>query len=356
MGHRIVPFILLTALVVSSLASPCAQNPPSAAQTHNTQGKALADKGDFTGAIAEYREALRADPTYAPAHYNLGVALEKTGNAPAALEEYRQASQLDPRTLTFSSAYQRLRIELSTSPSPASTSPSLGEVARGLKTQRAQASSKQARVFTNDDISAGTPEEAAKGNSGKADQGESLDKAGSAKANNPEVKLSPTTIPPGITYITASEQSLHDAAERVKRVLDPGYTGNEHIFKDWVICGPFIWPALAGQGELGWRDAVDLLTRLNLNGRNKLLQGKALTNDNELSSLEWDLRRLLDREGGFILRALDQEELQVYWGIVGWNIQEPIFILQTQSHKYVMEFRQGSAVYVDDLEGLYPMR
>ena len=52
---------------------------PESAEMHNILGSALADKGEFDRAIAEFREALRLEPDSASAHGNLGLALASLG-------------------------------------------------------------------------------------------------------------------------------------------------------------------------------------------------------------------------------------------------------------------------------------
>ncbi len=45
------------------------------AETHYSLGNALAEKGQYDAAIAEYREAIRLQPNLSEAHFALGIAL-----------------------------------------------------------------------------------------------------------------------------------------------------------------------------------------------------------------------------------------------------------------------------------------
>lgn len=65
--------------------------------SHVKQGRALQEKGDFDGAIAEYRTALRLDPNQVVAHMNLGAGLATKGDWDGAIGEYRKALRLDPK-------------------------------------------------------------------------------------------------------------------------------------------------------------------------------------------------------------------------------------------------------------------
>lgn len=70
---------------------------PGDVAAHLILGRALDDKGDWDGAIAEYREALRLNPNYDTVHNNLGIALGHKGDTDGAIAEYREALRLNPK-------------------------------------------------------------------------------------------------------------------------------------------------------------------------------------------------------------------------------------------------------------------
>ncbi len=69
---------------------------PESAEMHDILGSALADKGEFDRAIAEFREALRLEPDSASAHENLGLALASHQEPEEAVVHLRRSVQLDP--------------------------------------------------------------------------------------------------------------------------------------------------------------------------------------------------------------------------------------------------------------------
>ena len=66
---------------------------------HFEQGFALQNIGELEGAIAEYRAALRLNPSHAKAHYNLRVVLQSKRDLEGAIAEYRAALRLNPNDL-----------------------------------------------------------------------------------------------------------------------------------------------------------------------------------------------------------------------------------------------------------------
>jgi protein O-GlcNAc transferase len=77
----------------SSHIFPSAQDE---ATTHFRQANTLYTQGDFAGASAYYREALRARSNYPEAYNNLGLALTMLGSLDAAAESYQNAIRLKP--------------------------------------------------------------------------------------------------------------------------------------------------------------------------------------------------------------------------------------------------------------------
>jgi tetratricopeptide (TPR) repeat protein len=68
-------------------------------------GRALAERGDYDKAIADFNEAIRLDPTLVIAYEGLAQAYEATGRYPAAIDAYRTTVAKDP---VRDSAYARL--------------------------------------------------------------------------------------------------------------------------------------------------------------------------------------------------------------------------------------------------------
>ncbi len=70
---------------------------PALAEGHINRGAALLRREDYAGAITAISAGLERQPVNpAQAYYNRGVAYEETGNVRAAYEDYRRAAELAP--------------------------------------------------------------------------------------------------------------------------------------------------------------------------------------------------------------------------------------------------------------------
>jgi len=92
---------------------------PNSGPVHNFLGILIFKRGDGPGAVAEFRISVQLQPKDATAHFNLAQALEKLGDRKAALEEYRTASTLAPDNAGFKQRYEELERASSVPPAPA---------------------------------------------------------------------------------------------------------------------------------------------------------------------------------------------------------------------------------------------
>lgn len=69
---------------------------PDYPEAHNNLGPVLATQGKLDEAMKHFVEAIRLRPGYADAHSNLGVALASQGKFDEAIAQYNEAVRLDP--------------------------------------------------------------------------------------------------------------------------------------------------------------------------------------------------------------------------------------------------------------------
>ncbi|HEY9908772.1 MAG TPA: tetratricopeptide repeat protein [Thermosynechococcaceae cyanobacterium] len=79
---------------------------------HNALGFAYFAQDQYDLAIRQYKEALKADPTYVTALNNLGHAYERKQLIAPGLEAYEQALAIDPKNETAKRRAESLRKRL----------------------------------------------------------------------------------------------------------------------------------------------------------------------------------------------------------------------------------------------------
>ena len=91
---------LLLAVLCASLFIGACSKPQEKAQRYIESGKQFAAKKDYTRAILQFRNAIRAVPKDPEAHYQLALTYLEMGNYPTAISELQLVNQkLDPKHL-----------------------------------------------------------------------------------------------------------------------------------------------------------------------------------------------------------------------------------------------------------------
>jgi tetratricopeptide (TPR) repeat protein len=82
-------------------------------QFFDERAKLRRNRNDYTGAVQDWKSAIRLAPKNAVFHANIAEAYMKLGNLPQALEYYQKAAQLDPGNQAYVRKYKTLKGESS---------------------------------------------------------------------------------------------------------------------------------------------------------------------------------------------------------------------------------------------------
>ena len=63
---------------------------------HMRNGNSKFERGDYSGAIADYTKAIQLTPGNDDAFYNRGISKRKLGDNKGAIEDYNKALELNP--------------------------------------------------------------------------------------------------------------------------------------------------------------------------------------------------------------------------------------------------------------------
>lgn len=150
------------------------------------------------------------------------------------------------------------------------------------------------------------------------------------------------------SYKKADKEIVKKAAKLLERVLDSEYKGDERIFGEVVACGPFIWKTLAKEDIFAKADGAKLPVIAPSGAK---MEGKVLRSEEAILALESYLRELFKKDGGFIVRKLTPEELTLYSVMIPFGMEEPIFILESKTHKILVDFSEDKVFYIEDFKG-----
>jgi hypothetical protein len=143
------------------------------------------------------------------------------------------------------------------------------------------------------------------------------------------------TIPKGIVYKYCDPKIV----EKAKFLITTNLTDSTKydLCDNILIIGPVLWKRFKN---------IDILNKIE--GGNTTfhvdkdeLSGK-MTQDNADTKKVWtELRKEINGEK-FIIRKLNEKELQYYWAVISFDIDEPLLVVETSSHKYILNILKDS--------------
>lgn len=153
-------------------------------------------------------------------------------------------------------------------------------------------------------------------------------------------------IPEGVRYRRASENVNDAALQNLNKWYRPDLARADisRLFLDSVlICGPFLWKELSHDeslakleyGRMSFHmpivDSVGKITQMNK------AEGKLFQSPEE----QWIFWRAFQKRTEFAdlkIRRLAPEELAAFWSMIPFDIEEPIFIVESPSNKTLVLF------------------
>ncbi|MBP5328537.1 MAG: hypothetical protein J6Y75_01400 [Spirochaetaceae bacterium] len=153
-------------------------------------------------------------------------------------------------------------------------------------------------------------------------------------------------IPEGITYIKASDEANEKA---VKHLTEIFYSDSDITLPKAIACGPFFWQELVAN-EIFTED-IGIPMELMIPNDNKIekLTGRIIRWEDNTKILQTVLRSIFQNSGTFIIRKLTPLEMQAYWMMIAYDIEEPIYTIESPGFNLVVDFNNdGEIFYIDN--------
>jgi len=162
-------------------------------------------------------------------------------------------------------------------------------------------------------------------------------------------------IPPGVTYIKASDEINAKALEKLEQVFSQTTIVMDDLLGAPVTCGPFLWARIKDMGPLANLKVLkaDIMIPLP-DGSYQKLEGAVLRTEEEKSAFCRTMEEYLGPGDRYKIRRPNAEELRIYWAMIPFDIEEPIFVAESDDHNLLMHFLKDSArvFWISDLQGI----
>ena len=140
------------------------------------------------------------------------------------------------------------------------------------------------------------------------------------------------TVPKGIVYHYAEKKVV----EKAKALIDENITkGKYSILQDHLIVGPQLWKRFGSIERL-----QNIVGDVTFHVDDQELKGK-MSQDKSDSKLIWDeFKKEVD--GNYTIRKANEDELRYYWSVISFDIDEPLLIVETKNHNYILNLLKSN--------------
>jgi cellobiose-specific phosphotransferase system component IIB len=157
-------------------------------------------------------------------------------------------------------------------------------------------------------------------------------------------KTEKVDVPKGVVYNYCEHELVEKAKSIVERELSEQAQNN--LTANILFVGPTIWTRFSKVEEL----AKIKGGKMSLIVDDKILQGK-LTQSLHDSQLIWKQVKKEVQGKEYKIRKASHDELKYYWSVISFDIDEPLLILDTQEHKYILDFspKDLKVLWIDEV-------
>src|SRR5882672_762310 len=159
-------------------------------------------------------------------------------------------------------------------------------------------------------------------------------------------------VPEGVVYKTAPE-SVNAAAKLALEKALASDSFPAEIFGDVTVCGPMLWKSLKPAADKVLLDAKPVMAMIT-DPEVIHAEAKRLLSVDERQSFWGAWRSKYPKLKTASIRKAHADELSFYWATIPFDIEEPFFVLDTGSERFVVQLanKQGKiSLFWIDLVG-----
>ncbi len=156
-------------------------------------------------------------------------------------------------------------------------------------------------------------------------------------------------VPPGVRYKEAPPEVNSTVRSALSELFAAPYKVRtpRAIFADrMVLCGPLLWAQIKTFPEMKGITAGQVEFRVPI-GREgepreaRLLEGKLFQTPEEVAALWSAVLKTIGPKEKFIIRRANPAEIKLYWAMVPYDLEEPIFVAQSTKHAFLVDLVPG---------------
>ncbi len=170
-------------------------------------------------------------------------------------------------------------------------------------------------------------------------------------------------IPDGVVYKEATAEVNEKAKALLLKTFSP--EGDDEnilsLFENNLICGPGLWQKIKSDDAVSRIEKgiaifrVPVLAPDGSVNRIDNLQGKHFQSPDDILAFWKTFKERTDLTD-LKIRKLNEKEIEIFWAMIPFDIQEPLFILESENHKVLVAFTDPEdlkIMWIDDYQELW---
>jgi len=158
-------------------------------------------------------------------------------------------------------------------------------------------------------------------------------------------------IPNGITYKDADSATNAKAFNKLNSALADS-SSTISWFDGGMGCMPFLWKQLSSNPYFADAGGAEMTIMVPFGGEVRTFKGKSFRRKADLDSLQSFLVQTIRNDAPYVIRKPSPRELNLYWAFISFDIEEPVFVIESRSHLFLVDFYKDHILQIDDYYGV----
>lgn len=155
------------------------------------------------------------------------------------------------------------------------------------------------------------------------------------------------SVPDRVTYIDKDQWVTEQAIERIADFLTNQGNG-ENLFGEMVIIGVYLTEDLEAGGFFEHYEHTNITKRVPIGEKVIAISEKMLTSPEAIEAFADHLYQALHDDGNVTIRKANEQELDWYWTEIGYDIEEPVLVIESTNHRFFFDFWGDTVMHADD--------
>lgn len=136
------------------------------------------------------------------------------------------------------------------------------------------------------------------------------------------------TIPKHVVYNYCNPKII----EKAKKLIEENINNKDkfELTNNSLIIGPMLWQRFKDNEKINKIEKGNVEFHVD----NLVLNGKMSQDINDSKIIWNEFRNEITSD--YVIRKLNEQELTYYWSVISFDIEEPLFIVETNKHKYIL--------------------